>query len=61
MSHFIRYNTCTIAISRAAAITAANINEYYSLLKRTMEEKGIMNCPSRILYNIDESGMSLNH
>ena len=34
--------------------------EYYNLLKATLEEHGLMNLPSRI-YNMDESGMLLEH
>ena len=34
-----------LALPRATATTASNMNEYYSLLKTT---QGIMNCPSRI-------------
>lgn len=49
-----------LALSRPAAITAANMNEYYSLLRTTLEEQGIMNCPSR-MYSMDESRMPLNH
>lgn len=44
-----------LAVSRAEALTAANLSEYYDLLKTTMEEHGLMNLPSRI-YNMDESG-----
>ena len=49
-----------LALPRATATTAANMNEYYSPLKTTLEEQGIMNRPSRI-YNMDESGMPLDH
>ena len=49
-----------LAIPRANAITAANIAQYYSLLKKTLEENSLMGCPNRI-YNMDESGMPLDH
>ena len=49
-----------LALSRAAAITADNMREYYSLLQATLEEHGILNCPSQI-YNMDESGLPLDH
>ena len=49
-----------LALSRARAITSANIEQYYSLLKKTLEEHGLMGCASRI-YNMDESGMPLDH
>ena len=49
-----------LALSRAAAITDDNVRQYYSLLKATLEEYGILNCPSQI-YNMDESGMPLDH
>ncbi len=49
-----------LAISRATAITASNMQQYYSLLKTTLEEHGIMNSASQ-LYNMDESGMPLDH
>ena len=49
-----------LAISRAQALTADNLTEYYDLLKTTLETHGLMNLPSRI-YNMDESGMPLDH
>ena len=49
-----------LAVARAEAVTAANLKEYYDLLKTTLEEYGIMNVPSRI-YNMDETGMPLDH
>ena len=49
-----------LAISRAEALTAANLKEYYDLLKTMLEEHGLMNLPSRI-YNMDEPGMPLDH
>ena len=49
-----------LAVARAEAVTAANLKEYYNLLKTTLEEHGIMNFPSRI-YNMDETGMPLDH
>ncbi len=47
-------------VSRAQALTADNLKEYYDLLKTTLETHGLMNQPSRI-YNMDESGMPLDH
>ena len=49
-----------LAIPRANAVTAANIAQYYNLLKKTLEENDLMGCPNRI-YNMDESGMPLDH
>ena len=49
-----------LAVACANAVTAANLKEYYDLLKTTLEEHGIMNLPSRI-YNMDETGMPLDH
>ena len=49
-----------LALSRAAAVTGDNMRQYYSLLKATLEEYGTLNCPNQI-YNIDESGMPLDH
>ena len=49
-----------LAISRAQALTADNLKQYYDLLKTTLETHGLMNLPSRI-YNMDESGMPLDH
>ena len=37
-----------LAVARAEAVTAANLKEYYDLLKTTLEEHRIMNLPSRI-------------
>jgi len=36
------------------------LEKYFSLLKRTLEENDLMNKPSQI-YNIDESGVPLDH
>ena len=47
-------------ISRAQALTADNLKEYYDLLKTTLETHGLMNLPSRI-YNMDKSGIPLDH
>ena len=49
-----------LAVSRFQALTADNLKEYYDLLKTTLETHGLMNLPSRI-YNMDESGMPLDH
>jgi len=49
-----------LALSRAAAITGNSVKQYYSLLKATLEEHSILDCPSQ-LYNMDESGMPLDH
>ena len=49
-----------LALSRAAAITGNSMKQYYSLLKATLEEHSILDCPSQI-YNMDESGMPLDH
>ena len=49
-----------LAISRAKAVTASNVAQYYDLLKKTLEEHGLMGCPNRT-YNMDESGMPLDH
>ena len=49
-----------LATPRAQAITAANIDQYYTLLKSMLEEYCLMGCPSRI-YNMDETGMPLDH
>ena len=49
-----------LALSRAAAITGNSMKQYYSLLKATLEEHRILDCPSQI-YNMDESGMPLDH
>ena len=50
-----------LAIPRTNAVTAANIAQYCnSLLKKTLEEISLMGCPNRI-YNMDESGMPLDH
>ena len=46
------------ALSRAAAITDNSMRQYYSLLKATLEECSILDCPSQI-YNMNESGPSL--
>ena len=34
--------------------------QYYSLLKATLEEYSVLNCPNQI-YHIDESGILLDH
>ena len=49
-----------LAQPRANAVTEINIHQYYSLLEKTLQENGILNCPSRV-YNMDESGMPLDH
>ena len=49
-----------LAKPRASAVTETNIHQYYSLLEETLQENGILNCPSRV-YNMDESGMPLDH
>jgi hypothetical protein len=49
-----------LSVSRAQALTADNLKKYYDLLKTTLETHGLMNQPSRI-YNMDESGMPLDH
>ena len=49
-----------LSVSRAQALTADNMKEYYDLLKTTRETNSLMNLPSRI-YNMDESGMPLDH
>ena len=49
-----------LALSRAAAITGNSMKQYYSLLKVSLEEHSILDCPSQI-YNMDESGMPLDH
>ena len=49
-----------LAQPRANAVTEANVHQYYSLLEKTLQENGILNCPSRV-YNMDESGMPLDH
>jgi len=36
------------------------LENYFSLLKRMLEEKDLMNKSSQI-YNVDESGVSLDH
>jgi len=36
------------------------LENYFSLLKRTLEENDLMNKPSQI-YNVDESGVPLDH
>ena len=45
---------------QANAVTEINIHQYYSLLEKTLQENGILNCPSRV-YNMDKSGMPLDH
>ena len=50
----------SLAVARAVATTASTINHYYSVLRSTLEEHGIFNCASQI-YNMDESGMPLDH
>ena len=40
---------------------AANMNKYYSLLKTTLEEKGILNSQSIGYFIMDESGVHLDH
>lgn len=42
------------------AITKANVTQYYDLLKKTLDEQGLVGCASRI-YNMDESGLPLDH
>jgi len=54
------YKGDALAISRAKAVPATNVAQYYDLLKKTLEEHGLMGCPNRI-YNMDESGMPLDH
>lgn len=49
-----------LAQPRANAVNTENISEYYSLLEKTLKKHGLFNCPSR-LYNMDESGMPLDH
>ena len=49
-----------LSISRAQALTADNLKEYYGLLKMTLETHDLIDLPSRI-YNMDESGMPLDH
>lgn len=49
-----------LSVSRAQALTADNLKEYYDLVKTTPQTHGLMNLPSRI-YNMDESGMPLDH
>lgn len=49
-----------LAQPRANAVNTENISEYYSLLEKTLKKHGLFNCPSR-LYNMDESGMLLDH
>ena len=44
---------------RSNAVTKENINNYYSLLKKTLVDKDLLNKASRI-YNMDESGMPLD-
>ena len=46
-----------LAVPRAKAVTAANLKQYYDLLKKTLDDNGL---PSRI-YSMDESGMPLDH
>ena len=49
-----------MSVSSAQALTADNLKEYYDLLKTTIETHGLMYLSSRI-YNMDESGMPLDH
>lgn len=49
-----------LAQSRATAVNAENLSQYYNLLKEMLKKHGLFNCPSRI-YNMDESGVSLDH
>ena len=46
--------------ARADALTQDKVDEYFKLLKNTLEEHGLTNEPFRI-YNVDESGMPLEH
>lgn len=47
-------------ISRAIATDQDLIDHYFSLLKQTLVDNNILNCPSRI-FNVDETGFPLNH
>jgi hypothetical protein len=49
-----------LAQSRANAVNAANLSQYYSILEETLKKHKLYDCPSRI-YNMDESGMPLDH
>ena len=49
-----------LAQPRANAVTPENLKNYFDLLKKTLNNNDIMNCPHRI-YNMDESGMPLDH
>ena len=49
-----------LAQSRANAVNSVNIKNYFVLLEKTLEEKELFNCPNRI-YNMDESGLPLDH
>ena len=50
----------SLAQPRANAVTQENIKEYYALLLKTLEKFGLLDCPSK-LFNMDESGMPLDH
>ena len=45
---------------RMDSVNKETINSYFSLLKDTLEEYGLLNNPSQ-LYNVDETGMPLDH
>ena len=44
---------------RSNAVTTENMN-YFALLKKTLVEKDLLDKPSHIIYNMDESGMPLD-
>lgn len=49
-----------LAYSRAIATDQDVMDCYFSLLEQTLVDNNILNCPSRI-FNVDETGFSLNH
>ena len=49
-----------LAQPRAKAVNSENIRKYYCLLEETLNKHGLFNSASRI-YNMDESGMPLDH
>ena len=59
LGHSCFPSTDNTALIRMDAVNEDTITHYFDLLKKTLEESGLINSPERI-YNVDETGVPLD-